>query len=260
MSAQHCLVLRLAAPLQSWGGQTEFNRRETMSEPTKSGVLGLLAAAQGRRREDPIMDLLELRLGVRADRPGSLLRDYHTVSDFTGNHLRSTEVTKKGQQKRTKYGNKVTERYYLQDAAFVAAVEGPDDFLLALTAALATPTFPLALGRRACPPTQPLVLRSGEQPEGLWQGSLKDVLERVPWQERQPLRAKHGHAAVRLAATIDDATGKERRTDVPVTFAHKHREYTTRRVSRLFVEAPTGIEDRPNDQEVRHDPFALLGW
>ena len=70
-----CLVLRLAGPLQSWGSSSQFNRRETDDRPTKSGVIGLLAAAQGRRRSDPIEDLVDVKLAVRVDQPGSLLRD-----------------------------------------------------------------------------------------------------------------------------------------------------------------------------------------
>ena len=66
------LLLRLAGPLQSWGDSSRFTRRETRAEPTKSGVLGLLAAAQGRRRTDPILDLAALRFGVRIDQPGRL--------------------------------------------------------------------------------------------------------------------------------------------------------------------------------------------
>ena len=45
------LLLRLAAPLQSWGADSKFEVRKTNREPTKSGVLGLLAAALGYRRE-----------------------------------------------------------------------------------------------------------------------------------------------------------------------------------------------------------------
>ena len=41
------LLLRLAAPLQSWGADSKFEVRKTNREPTKSGVLGLLAAALG---------------------------------------------------------------------------------------------------------------------------------------------------------------------------------------------------------------------
>ena len=41
------LLLRLAAPLQSWGSDSKFETRKTDREPTKSGVVGLLAAALG---------------------------------------------------------------------------------------------------------------------------------------------------------------------------------------------------------------------
>ena len=41
------LLLRLAAPLQAWGADSKFETRKTAREPTKSGVIGLLAAALG---------------------------------------------------------------------------------------------------------------------------------------------------------------------------------------------------------------------
>ena len=44
------LLLRLAAPLQAWGSDSKFETRKTNREPTKSGVIGLLAAALGLRR------------------------------------------------------------------------------------------------------------------------------------------------------------------------------------------------------------------
>ena len=46
------LLLRLAAPLQSWGASSKFGRRATEREPTKSGVIGLVAAALGIRRTE----------------------------------------------------------------------------------------------------------------------------------------------------------------------------------------------------------------
>ena len=46
------LLLRLAAPLQAWGSDSKFETRKTDREPTKSGVVGLLAAALGLRRDD----------------------------------------------------------------------------------------------------------------------------------------------------------------------------------------------------------------
>ena len=138
-------MLRLAGPLQSWGSQSQFNRRDTSGEPTKSGLLGLLAAAQGRRRQDPIEDLLTLRLGVRTDQAGSLLRDYHTVSDLRRRPLLSAQVNAKGMQKQTSPAKLtyVTERFYLQDAVFVAAVCGPAGLLETLAAAMRSPCFSL---------------------------------------------------------------------------------------------------------------------
>ena len=65
------LLLRLAAPIQSWGID-KFERRGTERIPTKSGVIGLVAAALGRRRNDQIEDLNALRFGVRIDKEGKL--------------------------------------------------------------------------------------------------------------------------------------------------------------------------------------------
>ena len=73
------LLLRLAAPLQSWGEDSKFETRRTRREPTKSGVIGLLAAALGRRRYEPLDDLRGLRFAVRVDQEGELLRDFHTA-------------------------------------------------------------------------------------------------------------------------------------------------------------------------------------
>jgi CRISPR system Cascade subunit CasD len=249
------VVLRLAGPLQSWGGSSQFNRRETRGEPTKSGLIGLLAAACGRRRQDPIDDLLRLRFGVRTDRPGSLLRDYHTVSDYRGRPLPSAALTGKGMQKPTspaKYTH-VTQRYYLQDAVFVAAVNGPREVLDTLHDALLRPAFPLALGRRACVPTQPLVLHP-EDDEDLWRGDPLAVLRAVPWQAR-PVPGTGG--PVHLPVTVDDPDGDDVLTDVTRSFDPLARTFTTRRVSHAWVRPPSDTDESAGDE---HDPFALLGW
>lgn len=44
------LSMRLAGPLQLWGASARFIRRTTESAPTKSAVIGLLAAAAGIER------------------------------------------------------------------------------------------------------------------------------------------------------------------------------------------------------------------
>lgn len=69
------LLLRLAAPLQAWGADSKFETRKTGREPTKSGVIGLLAAALGLRRDESeaLTRLTGLRFGVRVEREGQLL-------------------------------------------------------------------------------------------------------------------------------------------------------------------------------------------
>ena len=265
------LVMRLAGPLQSWGVRSQFNRRETAGAPTKSGIVGLLAAAQGRTRHDVIDDLVGLSVGVRTDQPGSLLRDFHTVSDYRGVPLPSATVTRKGVQKRTgpaKFTH-VTQRYYLQDAVFVAAVSGPSALLASLLGAMRQPAYPLSLGRRACVPTQPLVLEpeDGQQAAdrpGLWAGDPLSVLQLVPWQAsaervRRLERKEVGVRMIDLAVIVDDPTGDDTAADVPRTFDPAGRSFTERPVRHTWVSIRTSsraVDEAPT----AHDPFALLRW
>ncbi|MFE2494138.1 type I-E CRISPR-associated protein Cas5/CasD [Streptomyces scopuliridis] len=268
------LLLRLAGPLQSWGSRSAFNRRETRPEPTKSGVIGLLAAASGLAREDPLDELLPLRLGIRVDQPGTLLRDYHTVSDYRGRPLPQAGVNAEGIQKPTSPAKNthVTIRYYLQDAVFVAALAGPRPLLTTLDQALRAPAFPLALGRRSCPPTQPLSC-------GVRDGGIEDVLREEPWQASRRAREQYaaqrgrernlGHslypARVDRAVTVEDPDGDDILHDAPVSFHPHSRTFTSRRVRHDWLSIPTGFprtHDHPtgSDDEAGHDPFALLGW
>jgi CRISPR system Cascade subunit CasD len=277
------MLLRLAAPLQSWGDSSAFNRRDTAGRPTKSGVIGLLAAAQGRARTDGITDLGDLSLGVRVDQPGTLLRDYHTVSDYRGIPLPSASLNAKGTQKPTgpaKYTH-ITQRFYLQDAVFLTAVQGPRDLIGTLRHALTHPAFPLALGRRACVPTQPLLLDDDTQP------TITAALTDTPWLASEHTRRQLGRtgappAFVSLATTVDapehSPTADQARDhsqddnghgpldvahDQPLSFDPLNRTRTTRMVRHGWIEIPTGLAD-PDTPSTRsstaHDPFALLGW
>lgn len=268
MTAEHAtLALRLAGPLQSWGTRSEFNRRETDLRPSKSGVLGLLAAAQGRPRDADITDLIHLRLGVRVDFPGSVLRDFHTVSNYQGGPLLSASVKKSGEQKPTspaKYTG-VTQRMYLQDAVFLAAVQGPRDLVEALGRAVRRPTFPLALGRRSCVPAQPLlILHDGKD---VWDADLDGVLETAPWQVSPAIRRRladrsRGIDPVRRLPTtvevVDGTPGADITTDVPVSFSPRARGFTTRSVRHGWVDVATGFED-DTPMLAEHNPFELLG-
>ncbi|MFJ4966525.1 type I-E CRISPR-associated protein Cas5/CasD [Streptomyces sp. NPDC088729] len=156
------LLLRLTGALQSWGLHSHFNERDTASFPTRSGVIGMLASALGRRRDQPIDDLTALRLTVRIDRPGVLLRDLHTVGG--GLPGKATVTTAEGKKRPGDTGTLLTHRYYLADAAFTVALTLPqataeDRSLLDHCAnALRTPRWPLHLGRRSCPPEGPVLL------------------------------------------------------------------------------------------------------
>ena len=63
------LLLRLAAPLQSWGLESKFDTRQTGREPTKSGIVGLLACALGIARDDQaaLAELNALAIAIRED-------------------------------------------------------------------------------------------------------------------------------------------------------------------------------------------------
>lgn len=263
MSSDHAvLVLRLAGPMQSWGDRSSFNRRDTRPEPTKSGVIGLLAAALGRARGAALDDLARLRCGVRVDQPGTVLRDYHTASDYRGVPLRQAGVSAKGVQKTTSPAKTthVTHRFYLQDAIFIVGLAGEPDFLTGLAEAVRRPAFPLALGRRSCAPTQPLVL-------DVPRGDLETVLTNQRWQAaehtRHTYQRRHEQPApwVDLPATIDDEHGVDVAHDLPLSFAPRDRRYSTRRIRHTWLTVPTGEPDTGTTPATHpHDPFALLGW
>lgn len=273
MSDTATLVLRLAGPIQSWGGESQFNRRDTRNEPSKSGIIGLLAAARGHRRTDPLDELLTINLGIRIDQPGTVLRDYHTVSDYRGVPLLSAQVGRSGAQKPTspKKPTAVTQRFYLQDAVFVAAIGGPRELVSSLAGAVRRPRFPLALGRRSCVPAQPLVLTHDGvviRDEG-----PAEVLASLPWQagrhHRRRWESRHrGQEIVELPVSLDDTAANNTEidgdvvsvNDVPTTFDPLRRGFSTRRVVHGWVSIPSGVQPIAAEySSAGHDPFELLG-
>ncbi|MCX2969488.1 MULTISPECIES: type I-E CRISPR-associated protein Cas5/CasD [Streptomyces] len=230
------LLLRLAGPLQSWGSAARFARRSTENAPTKSGVLGLLAAAEGRPRDADLSDLAALRFGVRVDQPGQRLRDFHTA-----HHSDSGKSMP------------LSERFYLTDAMFVAGVEGDTSLLRNLYQALLEPRFLPYLGRRSCPPSRPIDM--GPPQEDI---SLEDALrgaewEPSPWYVDQLARAaRHGGPAgpESLDLLLDCPAGETPHMslrDTPVSFNTRHRQYGLRGIRAKRTPAPPS-----------HDPTAAL--
>lgn len=215
------LLIQLSGPMQSWGVQSRFRVRDTGREPSKSGVIGLLCAALGRPRTAPVADLGTLRMAVRVDREGRLLRDYHTAGK-DGYRTSGGNV---------KYGTtQLSTRYYLADAAFLVGLEGERPLLAELHAALRDPVWPLCLGRKAFVPGGPVWLA-----DGLLDEELLAVLRGYPWLGGDAAAWERGQpAGVRVVADDDD--GDEMRPDVPLSFAE--RQFGARRVRTRFWPMP----------------------
>lgn len=202
------LLMRLSGPMQAWGVQSRFGVRDTTREPSKSGVVGLLAAALGRPRHSAIDDLAALRMGVRVDQEGTLLRDYHTAQEVY----------------RAKGGIKPTElstRYYLGDACFLVGLEGDVALLRQLHGALRDPVWALFLGRRAFPPGEPIWLA-----DGLQEQELEEALGTYSWLKGEPKT----FPLVRMV--LEERTGRETRPDQPLAFGP--RRFAPRRVTNEY--------------------------
>lgn len=227
------LLLRLAGPMQAWGDASRHNHRGTRREPTKSGVLGMMAAAEGRRRTDPLEDLAALRFGVRTDQIGTVERDLHTAKRASEKH------------------SALTHRDYLMDAVFLAALEGPDDMLEGLAEAISRPAFPMYLGRRSCPPAGRVLLGIAGHP-------LEDALEETRWQAADWYRRRQPEE-VALPTARDAAPGEhadEMVADVPVSFRPGDRRHGLRGVVHGWV---TKANDLGRTAPAAHDPMILLG-
>ena len=232
--------------MQSWGSSSRFTRRSTEAFPTKSALVGLLAAAQGRRRVDPIEDLAQLCVAVRVDQPGQLLRDFHTAH-------------------RGEVSMPLSDRFYWADAAFGAFIEGPDELIEALAQAIVRPVFPLYLGRRACPPTMPLRL-------AVHDGAAWDALQATPWLAAKFYQRKQRHnPSVSLRVVADQgiipvkAGTAYQHThtlqDAPVSFDSQRRRYSLRTVeeTRIEVENPEFVPVKPQSiPALTHDPMEVL--
>lgn len=172
------LLLRLEGPAQGWGdAASRWDYRTTMPRPTKSGTLGLLANALGRDYTDPTEDLAALQFGVRADRPGHIEYDFRVAgggtfpldsrtaqdnprlsSDAMG-HINYGPPRPSKDNAWTEAGRDGIRRpsTFIADAAFVVSFTGPTPLLEQGAAALERPARLLSLGRRAHPPSHPIL-------------------------------------------------------------------------------------------------------
>ena len=219
------LLLRLKGPMQSWGVTSKFDTRTTERAPSKSAIIGMLACALGRRRNESIDDLNALRFGVRIDDEGKLMRDYHTAKSAKSAY--------------------VTHRYYLADAAFLVGLEGDDGFIKEIQEALLHPYFPMFLGRRSCPPEGKVVL-------GIRNTALMDALQNEPWLN-EGIKKQHKSSFQYILDALPNERENTILRDRPISFNQEKRQFGFRRV--VEISTKTSVTDNPVAR-TEHDPFA----
>ncbi len=229
------LLLWLEGPLQSWGHDSKFGRRDTLAFPTKSGVLGLVCAALGAggEQQELLAEFASLPQTVisytRHDRPAAaqrkppgetVLRDFQMVGSGydSADPWATLLIPKKSDGgKAVGGGTKMTSRFYLQDACFAVLLQVPATRAAAIAAALQRPFWDLYLGRKHCAPT-----------EFIYQGSCEEF-------EEAEIAARNLALAKQLVENFRVVDGEhegERLTliDVPTQFG-EHKRYRDRRVT-----------------------------
>ena len=159
---QDYLTFQLYGVLASWGEQAVGGERPSDDHPSRSAMLGLLAAALGikRKEEEKHLSLAnQCRFGFKLYSPGWMIRDFHTsqapstMSKIHHLHTRRDELNS------PKLNTILSSREYRQDAFVVVALwfEPDGEYTFEqLTTALTSPNFHLYLGRKSCPLSLPL--------------------------------------------------------------------------------------------------------
>lgn len=174
------LVLRLGGPAQSWGGHSIFqDTHPTEVTPTRSALLGLVAASFGFERGQWPDWLFDTQFTVRVDDPGALRTDFHTISampEHLASHLARGQSIITGrrvadgesatrfimQANGTKWISRtsVSRREYLSGAEFIVAISHPTRFQ-EIVDAVRRPEFVTYFGRKMFAPTFPFFLGVG---------------------------------------------------------------------------------------------------
>jgi CRISPR system Cascade subunit CasD len=206
------LLLRMRAPMMSWGDHSRFTIRDTRREPTKSAVIGLLCAALGRPRWEPVHDLAALKMGVRVNKEGIVQCDYHTIMD---------SIKSSG----GKGDTVLSDRYYVADADYLVGLEGDATKLAELDAALQKPRWQLYFGRKSFVPSLPVRA-------GIVESPLKEALENYQLDDSQPAK-RRSPKSIRYVLEVSDSL--DVRQDVPLDW--QNRLFGSRCVETTFVEA-----------------------
>ncbi len=175
---QNYLVFQLYGVLASWGDQAVGGERPSGDHPSRSALLGLLAAGKGiaRDQEGKHAELSrQCRFGIKLYSAGQVLRDFHTsqvpptIKKIKHLHTRRDELGTDN------LGTILSSREYRQDALAVVALwlEEEGEYTLDdLQSGLTQPHFHLYLGRKSCPLSLPL------KSEKISADTLKDAFDK----------------------------------------------------------------------------------
>lgn len=206
------ILLKLKGPMQSWGTSSHFETRNTDYYPSKSAVIGIIAACFGYRRdqEQQIKELNELDFALRVDQQGMLLRDYHIAQKYK----------ETGEFEKTY----VTNRYYMEDAVFVIAIShASDQQVEEIYEALQHPYFSPFMGRRSCPVPLDFIIKMTEE-------DAITALEKLEWQAAEWYKKKY--ADYRAEIYADKALLPQgiatMRKDYVISFSQKERKFGPR--------------------------------
>jgi CRISPR system Cascade subunit CasD len=193
--------------MQSWGERARWSVRDTAPEPTKSGVVGLLACALGWSADADLRVLSgKIRIGIRCDRPGVRLVDYHTVG---GGYDEPMLLMADGKPKFIPNTNpklphtEPTHRAYLCDASFFVAIQSDEETVVHLAEAVQNPVWIFYLGRKSCPPSEPVFVGTGDY------STLEDALR-----QNLPVAEEPGNLRAVLECTPTDQDAVRRRDEI----------------------------------------------
>jgi CRISPR system Cascade subunit CasD len=193
------LLLRLDAPLVSFGGAAVDQYGVVQPFPARSMLTGMVANALGwDHRDVSRLEALQdrLRYAARIDRRGEALIDYQTVDlgldwmlpEKAGWTTRGRIASRRGSAENAK-GTHIRYRHYRADSVHTVALTLVGDkspSIDEVAAALREPSRPLFIGRKCCLPAARVLL---DVVEGDALLSVLGALPRSPRADQGPLPA-----------------------------------------------------------------------
>lgn len=269
---QATVFLRLDGPMQAWGSSISHAiLRDTYDVPSRSGVLGIVCSAMGLDNEaadEHLAVLSHLSMGVRVDRRGVKMSDYHTSGAEAGAQHQGTKnspppgvgmLAADGSIKKNSHGYETLQswRSYLFDASFLVALMGDPSTIRSISKGLQKPCGPLFLGRRCCTPSMDVF--AGESDSHT---SILEALSSVPWRPRNSSvdlpdgPVENIDLDVVMETTV--AEGLPVR-DVPISFSH--RRFGSRWVTKRTVNVQVGDDLYTTEARQSRPPaIRLPGW